>query len=141
MFQTYLWYYKSAKRNGKTSIKVAKTRKEKKMFENLNKTSVSTIKEGIDFEKMEFKKLRDFLNMELVVDGFFINKGNFGEQVTVIANGYKINMPKRAVEQFKTIRDNEEMLNAVLTGHLKLTNIKTLPTKSGITVSYTLTDC
>ena len=111
------------------------------MFENLNKTSVSTIKEGIELDKMEFKKLRDFLNMELVVDGFFINKGNFGEQVTVIANGYKINMPKRAVEQFKTIRDNEEMLNAVLTGHLKLTNIKTLPTKSGITVSYTLTDC
>ncbi len=97
------------------------------MFENLNNTSVSTIKEGVELEKMEFKKLRDFLNMELLVDGFFIS--------------YKINMPKRAVEQFKTIRDDKDMLNAVLTGHLKLTDIKTMPTKSGITVSYKLTDC
>lgn len=111
------------------------------MFENLNKTSVSTIKEGVELEKMEFKKLRDFLNMELLVDGFFISKGQYGEQVTVIANGYKINMPKRAVEQFKTIRDDKDMLNAVLTGHLKLTDIKTMSTKSGITVSYKLTDC
>ena len=111
------------------------------MFENLNNTSVSTIKEGVQLEKMEFKKLRDFLNMELLVDGFFISKGQYGEQVTVIANGYKINMPKRAVEQFKTIRDDKDMLNAVLTGHLKLTDIKTMPTKSGITVSYKLTDC
>ena len=68
---------------------------------------------------------------------------NMGDDVfvTVIANGYKINMPKRAVEQFKTIRDDKDMLNAVLTGHLKLTDIKTMPTKSGITVSYKLTDC
>lgn len=109
------------------------------MFENLNK--VSTVKEGIDLEKMEFKKLREFIGQEIPVDGFFINQGKFGDQVCVVGKGYKINMPKRAVDQFTIIKNDQEMLQAVLNGHLKITDIKILSTKNGITVAYSLTDC
>ena len=93
------------------------------MFEKFNLTN--TIREGVDISDMEFKSLSDFEGMKIKVEGFYFNnKGNYGEQLVVIGNGYQINMPKRAVKDFKEIANNKTMLNAVLSGHLMIVDIK-----------------
>lgn len=92
------------------------------MFEKFNLTN--TIMEGVNIADMEFRPLKDFAGMKVKVEGFYFNnKGQFGEQLVVIGNGYQINMPKRAVKDFKEIANNKAMLNAVLSGHLMITDI------------------
>ena len=108
------------------------------MFEKLNKRN--TVKEGINTQEMEFKPLKDFCGAKLRVDGFFFTEGRYGTQVVIVANGYLINMPKRAVEQFETIANDGKMVDAVLDGHLEIKNIKMLDTKNGQTVGYDLAD-
>lgn len=110
------------------------------MFEKLNKYK-TTIREGISLENMEFKPLNDFTGQTLKVDGYFFTNGKYGKQVVVIANGYKINMPNRAVEQFEEIMASEEMNKAVLQGKLALTDIKVIETKHGLSVAYKTVDC
>lgn len=110
------------------------------MFNELNNHR-KTIREGVNLENMPFKPLKDFKDMELKVDGFFFTQGKYGEQVVIVANGAKINMPARAVEQFKEIMRSEEMLSAVLNGHLCLKGIKEINTRNGTTTAYELTDC
>lgn len=110
------------------------------MFAELNNTN-KVIKEGINTESMEFKKLKEFCGMEIKVDGFFFTDGNFGKQVVIVGAGYLINMPLRATEVFEKIINSSEMTEAVKKGKLKLTDIKMIDTKTGTTVAYTLTDC
>ena len=71
------------------------------MFEKLNRRS--TVREDIDTQAMEFKPLKDFCGTKIKVDGFFFTEGRYGTQVVVVGNGYLINMPKRAAEQFEKI--------------------------------------
>lgn len=111
------------------------------MFGELNNNKI-TIREGIVTDSMDFAPISNFVGQEIKVDGFFFTtKGKYGKQVVVVGNGYLINMPKRAVEQFETIYNNEAMLKAVLAGKLKLTGLKKITTKNGETTAYTLTDC
>ena len=110
------------------------------IFEKLNKGK-RTVREGINTDNMEYCKLSNFIGQTIRVDGFWISdKGNYGKQVVVVGNGWLINMPKRATEQFEAILKNEEMLNAVLDGHLALTDIKPIKTNTGDTTSYTFTE-
>lgn len=110
------------------------------IFEKLNKGK-RTVREGIDTDNMEYCKLSNFIGQTIRVDGFWISdKGNYGKQVVVVGNGWLINMPKRATEQFEAIIKNEDMLNAVLGGHLALTDIKPIKTNTGDTTSYTFTE-
>lgn len=109
-------------------------------FAELNRYQ-NTVKAGIDTAEMEFRALKDFIGATLHVDGFFFNEGKYGKQVVVVANGWLINMPSRAVEQFETISKNEELLNAMLGGHLAIDGIKMVDTKNGTTTAYTLKDC
>ena len=111
------------------------------MFEKFNKSYANTIKEGIDTDNMEYCKLKEFEGKTIKVDGFFFSKGDYGKQVVVIGNGKKINMPERAVEMFEEIRNNEEMLKAVLDGHLLITNIAPKKAKKGNTYTFELQDC
>ena len=112
------------------------------MFNELNKQFSSTIKEGIDLESMEFKPLKDFIGKTVKVDGFFFTKSDYGEQVVVVGNGAKINMPKRAVDIFKNIQASSEMLDAVLSGKLEIINITPVKCKNGVeTTGYELHDC
>lgn len=108
----------------------------KNMFEELN-TFAKTIRDGINLETMEFRPLKDFRGLSLRVDGFFFTDGKYGRQVVVVANGYKINMPKRAVEKFEAIVENKELLDAMLEGHLALVDIQEKPTNNGTTTIYT----
>lgn len=110
------------------------------IFEKLNKGK-RTVREGINTDNMEYCKLSNFIGQTIRVDGFWISdKGNYGKQVVVVGNGWLINMPKRATEQFESILKNEEMLNAVLDGHLALTDIRPIKTNTGDTTSYTFTE-
>lgn len=111
------------------------------MFEKLNKQYQNTVKEGIDTDSMEFTKLKEYVGKTIKVDGFFFTKGDYGKQVVVVGNGSKINMPERAVEMFEAIRDDAEMLKAVLEGHLLITNIEPKKAKKGNTVTFELQDC
>lgn len=114
------------------------------MFNELNTQHVQTVKEGIDTDVMEFRPLGDFEGETVKVDGFFFTRSKKYnvDQVVVVGNGYKINMPARAVDTFKSIRDNEFMLKAVLAGKLELINIKKITAKNGNdTVAYDLHDC
>lgn len=106
------------------------------MFEKYNRTT-STIREGIDLEGMQFVKLSAFVGKNIKVDGFFFTNGDYGKQVVVVGNGYKINMPARAVEDFESIQKSPEELQAVLDGHLMITNIQALKKTTG----YKLADC
>ena len=110
------------------------------MFENLN-TYATTIKEGINLESLPFVALKDMTGQTVKVDGFFFTDGKYGKQVVVVGNNCKINMPARAVEKFEMIQDNEEMLKAVLGGHLALTDIRITNTKNGTTTAFRYTDC
>lgn len=105
-------------------------------FNNLNKRS--TVREGIDTQEMEFKPLKDFCGQNIKSDGFFFTDGKYGKQVVVVGNGYLINMPTRAVEQFEKIASNAEAVDAVLAGHLVLKDIKMIDTRNGKTTAYTL---
>ena len=112
------------------------------MFNEMNNQYTNTVKEGIDLKSMDFKPLKDFAGKTIKVDGFFITKGDYGEQVVVVGNGYKINFPKRAVDVFKDIRGNKDMLQAVLDGKLEIINISPIKAKNGSdTVAYELHDC
>lgn len=107
-------------------------------FNKLNKRS--TVREGIDTQEMEFKPLKDFCGQKIICDGFFFTDGKYGKQVVVVGNGYLINMPARAVEQFEEIAANAEAVDAVLEGYLVLKDIKMIDTRNGKTTAYILTN-
>ena len=89
------------------------------MFESLNRKN--TVMPGINTEGMSYRKLKEFRNSTVEVKGFFFtNNQKSGEQVVVVSETCLINMPKRAVEQFRTIEATPEMLEAVLNGRLSL---------------------
>jgi len=109
------------------------------MFKELN--SKRTIKEGIELKDLPFIKLKELEGTTLKVDGFFFTDGGYGRQVVVIANGYKVNMPSRAVGLFEDIKANDEMVKAILEGHLAIGNIRESKTKKGTTTLFELMDC
>jgi hypothetical protein len=111
-----------------------------KMFEEFN-TRVQTVREGVNTEELPFAKIGEFEGETIKVDGFFFTKGQFGEQVVVVGNGYKINMPGWCVDDFKKFRDTDAILKNILEGHLSLTEIKRSSTKKGYTYSFKYTDC
>lgn len=105
-------------------------------FGNLNKRS--TVREGINTQEMEFKPLKEFCGQRIKCDGFFFTDGKYGKQVVVVGNGYLVNMPARAVEQFEEIQQNRDALDEVLKGHLVLKDIKLIDTRNGQTTAYNL---
>jgi hypothetical protein len=106
-------------------------------FASLNQESKKTIRDGVNLEEMkDFIKLEKYIGKELLVDGFFFTKSKYGEQVVIVADGHKINIPKRFTTDFKAIRDNDEALKQVIEGHLKLVNIRALDAKEGKTVTF-----
>lgn len=111
------------------------------MFNELN-AGRRTVKEGIDTKNYIFKPLKDFCGQTIKVDGYFFTNSKYGKQVVVVGNGCNINMPKRAVETFEAIHNNDFMVKAVLDGKLEIIDIKEIHTDKGNdTVSYTLHDC
>ena len=111
------------------------------MFEQFNKSFKKTVRDEINTETMEFKALKDFAGQTVKVDGFFFTESKkYGKQTVVVGNGAKINIPKRYTENFEQIRDDDAMLNAVLTGHLTLTDIHEGDSSNGRTTYFTFTE-
>ena len=109
------------------------------MFKELN--SKRTIVEGIELDKLPFIKLKELAGKNVIVKGFFFTDGGYGRQVVIVTDNAKVNMPARAVEKFEMIRNDDNMLKAVLEGHLMITGIEEKPTKKGKTVLFELADC
>lgn len=118
------------------------------MFEQLNKDVKKTVKDGINTESMEFVALYnkkrglcpEVAGKEIPVDGFFFVDGKYGKKTIVIGLGKKIELPKRYTETFLKIRDDKDMLQAVLDGKLKLTDIHEVESDNGKSAAFTLTD-
>ena len=110
------------------------------LFDELNATSGRTIRENVNLNSMVFKPLKDFVGQTIRVDGFFFTEGRYGTQVVVVGNNAKINLPKREVARFKKIEQDEKLLNAMLNGHLALTNIENWETNIGSTVRFKYTE-
>lgn len=108
------------------------------MFESLNRRN--TVMAGINTEGMAYRKLKEFKNSVVEVKGFFFtNNQKSGEQVVVVSENCLINMPKRAVEQFRTIEATPEMLEAVLEGKLSIEVRDEVMTRQGnSTILYDL---
>lgn len=105
------------------------------MFENLNKSGASVVPATIkDLKELPFKSLKDYIGKEITVEGYFFTEGNWGKQVSIISEGVKINMPKRCVEDFLSM--TEEQKKAILDKKLKLTDIKEGKTKNGTTTIF-----
>lgn len=106
-------------------------------FESLNTASKKTIRDGINLDEMgDFVPLKNYAGKEIHVDGFFFTKSKFGDQVVIVGEGKKINVPKRFTDDFKAIRDNAEALADVLAGKLVLTDIEEIDSKNGKTVTF-----
>ena len=111
------------------------------MFNNFEKFNdyAQTIREGIDLQNMEFTPLKSFIGQEVLVDGFFFTNGRYGKQVVVVGNGYKINMPNRAVKKFEEFSEDKDVVDAILNRKLALTNIREKETNNGTTVVFKYT--
>ena len=110
------------------------------MFKSLNKGN-SYVREGIDTRSQEFAPLKNFIGQTIRVDGFFFTNGDYGKQVVVVGEGFNINMPARALDQFEAIAADPEMVKAVLAGKLIINEIKAGKSKSGKdTTFYNLDD-
>ena len=110
------------------------------MFNEMNGNK-KTVRDGIDTRSMDFAPLNDFCGREFVADGYFFTNGRYGKQVVVVGAGTLINFPNRAVKVFEAIDNDPTKVEAVLNGHLKLTDIKIGQTRNGSPVFYTLAAC
>lgn len=108
------------------------------MFEKLNVRR--TVADGVNTERLPFKKLAEMPDTTLNVKGFFFTDGKYGKQVVVVTDHALVNMPKRAVSQFEQIENDDLMLQAVLNGGLEIVVEKEVVTRTGTTVKYTLQD-
>lgn len=106
------------------------------LFEKFNRGTNGVIKEGTKLEEMQFKKLKEFKGETLNVEGYFFTNGDYGKQVCVIANGYKINLPTRAVETFERIDADAESKQGVIDGRMLIINIDETKTKKGTTTTF-----
>lgn len=109
------------------------------MFKSLNKGN-SYVREGIDTKSQEFAPLKNFMGQTIRVDGFFFTNGKYGKQVVVVGEGFNINMPGRALDQFEAIAADREMVEAVLAGKLIINDIKEGTANNQKTVFYNLDD-
>lgn len=98
----------------------------------------TTVNELCNTENMEFKKLSDFIGKKVRLWGFFYTEGKFGKQVVGVTNNCLVNLPKRAVEDFESLTDEE--VEDVKNGKMVLTNIREFNSKSGQTVVYEYDD-
>lgn len=109
-------------------------------FKRYNKGN-SFVREGINTRDQEFCPLSNFIGQTIRVDGCFFTNGDYGKQVVVVGEGFNINMPARALEQFESIVSDEADLKAMLSGMLVINNIRAGKTKAGRdTVYYDLDD-
>ena len=103
--------------------------------------SNSTVAEGINTKDLEYLKASDILfegGDPIVLKGFFIQTGKYGESITVVTDRRGINLPKRYVEMFKSFTPEE--IEEIKAGKLGIAAIKDAETDNGKTVFIDFVD-
>ena len=103
--------------------------------------SNSTVAEGINTKELEYLKASDILFEDgdpIVLKGFFIQSGKYGESITVVTDRRGINLPKRYVEMFKAFTPEE--IEEIKAGKLGIAAIKDAETDNGKTVFIDFVD-
>lgn len=88
-------------------------------FEKFNKAK-RTVNDKINTDELEFMPLKDFINEEVQVWGFFFTEGDYGKQVVLVSKDALINMPSRAVADFEEMANDNEIVDAIINGELTL---------------------
>ena len=88
-------------------------------FEKFNKKK-RTVSESIETDELEFMPLKEFVNEDVQIFGFFFTEGEFGRQVVLVSKDALINMPARAVEDFEEMASDSETVDAIINGELTL---------------------
>lgn len=108
-------------------------------FDKFNGTG--TVRKEIgDIKDWPFMPLKDYEGTTIPVDGFFFTEGKYGQQVVVVGNGAKINMPGYALKTFKKIAEDDEAVERMLAGEMALTDIVKMSTKNGETMGFRICD-
>lgn len=96
----------------------------------LNGGGRKTVRDGVDTKTLTYIKAAELGLTEppypLRLIGFFIKDGEYGEGVTVIVKDkkdmYGVNLPKRYVEKFKSLTDEE--VEGLISGDTGISDIK-----------------
>lgn len=113
-----------------------------KIVGKLNGGRRSTVAEGVNTKDLTFVKASDMIgvyNPPIVLKGYMIStKSKYGESITLVTESSGINIPKRYVELFKDMADEE--VDAFVNGKVGISEIKTLDTDNGSTVKIIFCD-
>lgn len=72
-----------------------------------------------DFINLESLYTKDGENARYQLLGVYINKkGRFGDEPVAIIDGFKVNLPKHLLEDVQLILDSDDMVQAIIDGHL-----------------------
>ena len=103
--------------------------------------SNSTVAEGINTKELDYIKASDILfegGDPIVLKGFFIQTGKYGESITVVTDRRGINLPKRYVEMFKAFTPEE--IEEIKAGKLGISKITKFDSPNGETVMLEFVD-
>lgn len=102
----------------------------------INFSSSKVVMDGVDTKDWEFDNIKNFIGKKLPVKGFFFTKGDYGEQVVVIADNILVNMPVRATKEFQDIKANADYVQALKDGKMYIDNIHEEQFKKGKGTAY-----
>lgn len=111
--------------------------------------TINTVADGINTKEIEYFKAKEMLfsgGDPIVLKGFFLQTGKYGESVTLIClKGtkdnpipYGLNVPKRYAETFKNL-SNEE-IEEIKAGKLGIASISKMGSSNGETVVIEFVD-
>lgn len=107
----------------------------------VNSTGRKTVAESINTKELEYFKAKELIGSDkfpIRLKGYFIQTGKYGESITVVADDFGINLPKRYVDMFKAFTDEEvEQLKA---GCLAIADIAEFDGNNGKTVTIDFVD-
>lgn len=100
-----------------------------------------TVASDINTKELEYFKAKELIGSDkfpIRLKGYFTQTGKYGESITVVADDFGINLPKRYVDMFKAFSDEE--VEQIKTGCLGIANISEFDSKNGKTVNIEFVD-
>lgn len=107
----------------------------------VNGSGRQTVAEGINTKELEYFKAKELIGSDkfpIRLKGYFTQTGKYGESITVVADGFGINLPKRYVEMFKSFDDEE--VEQLKEGCLAIDSISEFDGNNGKTVTINFID-
>lgn len=97
-------------------------------FEKFNRKK-RTVNENINTEDLDFFPIKEFLNEDIQIFGFFFTEGDYGKQVVLVSKDALINMPARAVEEVEDMAEEDDIVTAIMNGEMTLRVGDVIPAK------------